>query len=1077
MHRLFNQSNFGAMLLLAAILFAIGCSDDSDGTSETSGFPQGGAPTGTVVVFMTDPSYPGPGNPIKLEHLQLNMINDEGKIVFGPVRSAFQDEFTFKEVPIDATSLVVYNEDDPSVYAEAPVFVQSNETSFVTDVILRPSRTAYLFKIQSAGQNNATQTTPGKPVQIGQGWFQTELSSVGTKGANAVMAGVKAFCVTDSLPFPYKTNSWLTPILVADNVEKTYLGAQSYDKKEPQTIYQLPVFPHPWALYYSKNDQGHQGLLLTPERMRVTAGAQIPAPEGGTKNSSDKMSELQVTFDVATMQIDPGFQSYAIKVHRMGDYDADLLMRAVDDPDFDEKGLAEGAALKMTVVRGSPFLYFTATDLPQVTLNNFYTSPDVTNDSGTITVSGTDVAYTVITGTYPPDNRELSTVIFYPAKAATYTPTPVIDSKIVFSNTAGNNYFVLCTLPDATFGDGVTLTKLAEAAFSYPTNTTVTYSYNQGSSYSEARYAITATNVLGGPVKSINGLMPHHYQTISWHENEEVLQGSPSPLTNGKGSPMAFLTVRGRLQVYGTSTFTCRYPYPGILPWMPVLNEGDKEGRDQLKAWIYDAFVAQRGSENPPYTAYKAGVGQDAYNLMKFLGRNVLAASSIADVEGDVGLAETIFSNTRDAIEVYFRQNPTLVQEKNEGQAPYYCYYDPEVGTINQYPSVAAAPGNTNFPSDTGDPPYDGFGTLSRCNDHHFHYGYMINAAAIVALRDPSWGAAWKDTINQMVFDVANDPNINTNPAFAFPAYRNWEPYINHGMAAGFNWNVVIGNNEESVSEHINFWNGVILWAAATGQQDLMNQAIAHYSAIVHSSFVYWFDPKGNYNQIIADLNGPSWPINWPGNGAVRMFDGYARWDTFFGTHPAAGRGIMMFPQTPGTFYHAMAGDYINEVMKSYDNFVGQNGHDIDPLNPYGLSDWRTVDNQWLSFMNFYSVFTKYAAMGNPNTALDRYYPVEANYKVVNGIIPWDKLTDPGDSGVFVYHFVRYLQTHGRPDPWVTATNSPFFMTFYDAVKGERTYVGYNYTDSPLTVTFSDGGTLENVPAHSMAEKTIVQDN
>jgi hypothetical protein len=127
--------------------------------------------------------------------------------------------------------------------------------------------------------------------------------------------------------------------------------------------------------------------------------------------------------------------------------------------------------------------------------------------------------------------------------------------------------------------------------------------------------------------------------------------------------------------------------------------------------------------------------------------------------------------------------------------------------------------------------------------------------------------------------------------------------------------------------------------------------------------------------------------------------------------------------------------------------------------------------------MNFYSVFTKYAAMGNPNTALDRYYPVEANYKVVNGIIPWDKLTDPGDSGVFVYHFVRYLQTHGRPDPWVTATNSPFFMTFYDAVKGERTYVGYNYTDSPLTVTFSDGGTLENVPAHSMAEKTIVQDN
>ncbi|WP_437947150.1 glycosyl hydrolase [Sorangium sp. So ce296] len=27
------------------------------------------------------------------------------------------------------------------------------------------------------------------------------------------------------------------------------------------------------------------------------------------------------------------------------------------------------------------------------------------------------------------------------------------------------------------------------------------------------------------------------------------------------------------------------------------------------------------------------------------------------------------------------------------------------------------------------------------CNDHHFHYGYLINAAAMMALRDPAWGA------------------------------------------------------------------------------------------------------------------------------------------------------------------------------------------------------------------------------------------------------------------------------------------------------------------------------------------------
>ncbi len=54
--------------------------------------------------------------------------------------------------------------------------------------------------------------------------------------------------------------------------------------------------------------------------------------------------------------------------------------------------------------------------------------------------------------------------------------------------------------------------------------------------------------------------------------------------------------------------------------------------------------------------------------------------------------------------------------------------YDKALGTVVGYP--------------------DEFFSIEQMNDHHFHYGYWIRAAAEIALRDPAWaartnGAAW----------------------------------------------------------------------------------------------------------------------------------------------------------------------------------------------------------------------------------------------------------------------------------------------------------------------------------------------
>lgn len=72
-----------------------------------------------------------------------------------------------------------------------------------------------------------------------------------------------------------------------------------------------------------------------------------------------------------------------------------------------------------------------------------------------------------------------------------------------------------------------------------------------------------------------------------------------------------------------------------------------------------------------------------------------------------------------------------------------------------------------------------------------------------------------------------------------------------------------------------------------------------------------------------------------------------------------------------------------------------------------------------------------------------------------------------------VYHLVRWMQTHGRPDTWTRATNTPFFMVFEEQATGNRTYVGFNATSAPLTVEFSDGETLPDVAPRSLGVRVV----
>jgi endo-1,3(4)-beta-glucanase len=116
----------------------------------------------------------------------------------------------------------------------------------------------------------------------------------------------------------------------------------------------------------------------------------------------------------------------------------------------------------------------------------------------------------------------------------------------------------------------------------------------------------------------------------------------------------------------------------------------------------------------------------------------------------------------------------------------------------------------------TGDPGSD-FGN-SYYNDHHFHYGYFIYAAAVIAHCDKllngssSWVSANKPWVNHLVRDVANPNSADKY----YPVSRSFDWWGGHSWAKGL-FESADGKDEESSSEDYNFAYAMKLWGSIIG--------------------------------------------------------------------------------------------------------------------------------------------------------------------------------------------------------------------------------------------------------------------
>lgn len=140
---------------------------------------------------------------------------------------------------------------------------------------------------------------------------------------------------------------------------------------------------------------------------------------------------------------------------------------------------------------------------------------------------------------------------------------------------------------------------------------------------------------------------------------------------------------------------------------------------------------------------------------------------------------------------------------------------------------------------------------LGWYSDHHFHYGYFINAAATLAKLDYPFFDANRAAFDAFVRDVCNldasDPD--------FPVARHKDFFDGHSWASGL-FPQGNGKGQESSSESVNAYYGAYLYGLATTNTDLQRFAQLLLSMEIQATQTYWHmstdDNVMLYDQVFA---------------------------------------------------------------------------------------------------------------------------------------------------------------------------------------------------------------------------------
>ena len=532
---------------------------------------------------------------------------------------------------------------------------------------------------------------------------------------------------------------------------------------------------------------------------------------------------------------------------------------------------------------------------------------------------------------------------------------------------AGRGFLALAGLPNL---DRATQRLLARHAYAFIEDTQVSWAVDAATAQVTTKFKMSTTVMEGEDHGPLMALYPHH-----WHGNTALAPRlGPS-----------YDTVRGPLKMLAAREFSTLARYPGFVPRWPAITDKSHTEllRELTRADLRNARRMMLEIGNGPYWQ-----GKGLQRIAKLM--------DVLEAQGDAHSTADLLKLLQGRIESWF---------SGESRKTYF-HLDRAVGSLLAHPEE--------------------YFSIEQMNDHHFHYGYWIRTVAEIALRDPAWAARdkWGGLVDLMVADIATTRRGSAD----FPFLRNFDPYEGHSGASGTamgGW----GNNQESSSEAINAWAGLILWGEVQGDAALRDLGIWLYTSEIQAIRAYWFDP----DRVV-------FPAEYPHQEVSMVFGGKYAHNTWWTDEPRQIKGINLLPITTASTYLGSDPAYVARnlgTLEADSRVFASRGKRADPPDI-----WQDI-------------FAKYRALADPAAAMEQ----------------WNRwgAVELGETRTHTWHWIASLAEMGTPDLSVSA-NTTFFSVFRRR-DGLRTYLAFHLGPEPLKVTFSDGHTMVVAP-RSVAKST-----
>ncbi|KAH7106650.1 glycosyl hydrolase family 81-domain-containing protein [Auriculariales sp. MPI-PUGE-AT-0066] len=515
-------------------------------------------------------------------------------------------------------------------------------------------------------------------------------------------------------------------------------------------------------------------------------------------------------------------------------------------------------------------------------------------------------------------------------------------------------------------------TTLDTYAPTYPTAVNTDYTFSGDSATVSFTYTVTGT--------ASNLLMltfPHHRLRMS---NAKLLATSA----------IGYLTTTGWM--YGNVGNVWTFPY--------TLSTID--------------FNAPRAIHSSCTTALTRGVEYEINNIgavpvaneLYYWGGTVAAKSRLALIADQLGR-----SDLRDAV-VSWLKSAFASWTDTASTAAFLAYETGWGGVVDKASAL-----DPNAQNDFGNGYY---------NDHHFHYGYFLAAASVIAKFDASWlstkptrgTSTNKELLDWIARDIANPST--SDPYFTVSRTMDW--FAGHSWASGIA-NGAGGRDQESIGEAINGYYGALLYGTASNNTNLRNFARLLVAVEQEAARVYWqMDPA-------ASSTGRD--VAYPEQGMRNLvtignvMDWQAGAWLFWGAQKVQIAAIQILPVTPINEYLYVA-PWVNNMVSYAANELADGSID---------DAWKSVIYLALSNVNPQDAAQRSTALmgwGSGNTYSNQVYFMATRPNSSGATICPSTATGP--EGTYFIQDVssgKYVvSTAGAPDLLASATSSTGATSF-----------------------------------------------